>query len=487
MNKIVETISGNKVPRNKCRRIKRNFYEIGKDCFLMPDGKYHRLNNGYIYYDYETKKAHYNADKYYGVIEGIVDYVNSGFVRGKFTANSLKNISILNQDSFKLETAISEEVAAKANYKKNPLSEVYSLNGTSNIRINDAENLEYTCDNYLSTATKLFYKNKGINSKEVNLIYKKFFNTLSLIDNNYLFGFEFETSSGALSKHKLNQLGLIPLKDGSLRENGRPLAFEYVTVPYNKVDLFKFLPEVCSELQNNCTFSNKCSLHLHISGLENSKQNVVALWILINLIQKELFDLFPEYKKDPSILKREKNYCKPYSKEYLPNDLYYNNLFELNIQNKIDTYFKAIYYYLSGGYNLNDEFNRSNLRHPRGSKWNIQSRYHLINLVSFLFSKSKTVEFRLHTPTFNFDKIINWTYICYAILKYVERHSFSIIKDSNTSINLNQIIKDTYNKNPKIYQSLISYIDFRKQTQTKTGDEELNTDSRMLIDEFKIY
>ena len=52
----VETISGNVVPRNKCRRINGNYYEINKDCFLMTDGKYHRIDNGKIEFDHETNK-----------------------------------------------------------------------------------------------------------------------------------------------------------------------------------------------------------------------------------------------------------------------------------------------------------------------------------------------------------------------------------------------------------------------------------------------
>lgn len=478
---IVTTVSGNSVPRKKCRKIKGEFYEIGVDCFLMSDNKYHRLGNGMVEIDFETNtpvflREHPNISK------GIVGFKNNSFIFGYFTPNIYKNIKVLYNGT--IVKALNKNVLEKTNYFKNPLSQIYSEEGKFDSSIIDSEKLDYNCDSYLIRATKLFnYYKQNYIKKDINKNNIKYYSQLSLLDSKYLFGLEFETSEGVLCDTTLNKNGIIPVKDGSLRKPNKPLPFEYVTVPYQKEDLFNSLKEVCSDLNNNCKFDSSCSLHLHISGLENSKSNVVALWILIQKIQDEMLNMFPQYKTFPHIIDSNKNYCAKYNENLLAVNTKAFQYFELDTKEYINSYFSSIYHYISGGYSLDSSFNRSSLRHPNGNKWNIRSRYHIINLVTWLFSDKRTVEFRVHTPTFNYDKIINWVYICNAILKYVEKHSFSIIfKMQNNDIKLKDIINDVYgNVNASVASALINYIEYRKHNYyTKDGKLEFNTDNEKL-------
>jgi hypothetical protein len=39
------------------------------------------------------------------------------------------------------------------------------------------------------------------------------------------------------------------------------------------------------------------------------------------------------------------------------------------------------------------------------------------------------VEFRLHEPTFNSEKVINWLFICAAFLKYAQKHTNDILNN----------------------------------------------------------
>lgn len=85
-----------------------------------------------------------------------------------------------------------------------------------------------------------------------------------------------------------------------------------------------------------------------------------------------------------------------------------------------------------------------------------------MNLVSLIFSENRTVEFRLHTPTFNSEKIINWTYICSALLYYAENESYNILSDLKKSYSFNEIISEVYKNNEELRDNLINYMYSRK-------------------------
>ena len=79
---LVTTVSGDEIPRNKCRYISKQYYQIKKDCFFMPDSRWHRLNNGKIEYDHEVST--YVLIDRANLTEGIVGVDSDDLVAGTF-------------------------------------------------------------------------------------------------------------------------------------------------------------------------------------------------------------------------------------------------------------------------------------------------------------------------------------------------------------------------------------------------------------------
>ena len=97
------------------------------------------------------------------------------------------------------------------------------------------------------------------------------------------------------------------------------------------------------------------------------------------------------------------------------------------------------------------------------AKWNIHARYVWANLINLLFKhKGKTAEFRVHAPTFNIQKIINWMFICAGILHYAIKHKDTLLASrvSSMSLTLEDLISAVYTR--RIQEQLISYINQRK-------------------------
>ena len=86
-------------------------------------------------------------------------------------------------------------------------------------------------------------------------------------------------------------------------------------------------------------------------------------------------------------------------------------------------------------------------------KWNINSRYHIVNFNPLFFGNNKTVEFRCHTNTFNKHKIIHWIFITSAIVKYASLNRGKSIG----SISLQEILRKIYSDDEKLYTSLTAY------------------------------
>jgi len=106
----VTSVSGKQLPRNRCRYIKKEYYEINVDCFLMPDNCWHRVNNGKIAFDNEIKQ--YVMIEGSSLREGIIGIKENGeFLFGMFSSNPAKNTEIDNIPCISYE--IAESLGAK--------------------------------------------------------------------------------------------------------------------------------------------------------------------------------------------------------------------------------------------------------------------------------------------------------------------------------------------------------------------------------------
>lgn len=101
-----------------------------------------------------------------------------------------------------------------------------------------------------------------------------------------------------------------------------------------------------------------------------------------------------------------------------------------------------------------------------------------MNVIPMIWGRSGTVEFRVHPPTQNVHKMLNWLYICNAIMAYCYEHRMEISAFSDLrSVNLEAILKDTYSV--ALSSILTKYVEWRKQYMKDMdvqGDRELAED-----------
>lgn len=103
--------------------------------------------------------------------------------------------------------------------------------------------------------------------------------------------------------------------------------------------------------------------------------------------------------------------------------------------------------------------------------------------MNMIFSHRETVEFRLHTPTTNAYKMVNWLYICVAILKYAHKHQKEILKGEKVTFKDVLNIYANTNKRSlsarRLTEYLIAYFESRKarfSADYKKGDVLSNWD-----------
>lgn len=481
---IVTTFDGKKVPRENTRRISGEYYQPNISCFLIKNNngeeKWFRITSPLIGYNYDTQSYDLKSrlDKDPNLIRGIADDMNKMVY---FKRDPFVNVYLLEKhNSSPLEHLVCKnaEFAKKLGYIEcNHNQFWYNKSKLTN------EELKY-----IMQKKKLNYPNKVIdysaNSGNITFIkavqeYSNSKDSITIDDStkkaaefikHYSFGIEFETSTGTIPEHLLGPLGLLPLKDGSI--NG----YEYTTVPLKGAEGLQTLKLITKELTKRCSADQKCSMHIHIGGIRREKLFVIAFYMLAYKLQKELFEMFPTYKKDQvTYLGSSKNYCQMLPNLKLASNTIYSQKNE-DFEGSVNKYFNEIFMFLCGRYE-DLEYHFNSYKHPQdvsgAQKWNIHSRYCYINLVPTVFSKSETVEFRLHHATMNFTKTSNWLFICLAMIRFCEKYKKEIISRKLSNYNLNTLL-DEYKTNfgeseteieegVKIAEYLKAYVQSRKK------------------------
>lgn len=242
----------------------------------------------------------------------------------------------------------------------------------------------------------------------------------------YTFGLEYETCNGTIPKDMLTVLGLIPLKDGSLRLGNGQEPFEYVTPPLSGIKGIQAILDQCTIMQDCCKYDNDCSLHMHIGGLRNDRRVLVALYKLVYSIQQELYDLVPYGKRDPEYFfganlksgDKRKNYAR-----LLPD------LPSGDVSGMLQHMFQLF----SNGYPIEKNYKRGS-DHQQKNKWNRYNRYSIVNFEHLLLGQSNTVEFRIFNMSTNGQNVVNLLLICLAIVRYAEAYSNQIINGQKVTL-----------------------------------------------------
>jgi hypothetical protein len=430
--KVVKTVSGELEYRRNCRKIKDKYYIIGEQCVEINE-KWYVTTSKLITYDYELKC--YVLLKDTPLVYGVVDVKKDGeVVFGYFTENKYNNVWV-NSPNYGSIRAYTEEILKANDYIENISDGVWIYKG----------NMSAAAIRKMGTIeSRKVYKNKGYNiednaeefTEKIDMFAKyptKISATASVYGRmlgNTTYGGEIETAMGYLPEHIQYRTGVVICRDGSI-DNA-----EYVTVPMAGAKGLVTLKYLASELTKRTTTDIKCSLHYHLGTLPTDRLFIVALWALAIRIQDELFTMFPHYKTKWEGIKRQ-SYNEKLRK--LGTEVLKQGATKEEFTKYVDEGYYRIFTYLNDGHPPDDNFNRNNNRHTQTHKWNRKRRYYWMNFMNMFFSERRTIEFRLHHNTVNGQKMINWLFICNAVVKYAEKHAKEIVS-GNKPITVEQVL-----------------------------------------------
>ena len=266
------------------------------------------------------------------------------------------------------------------------------------------------------------FKGRQNESNDINF---KFINELP-----YTFGLEFETAGGFLPQHRLYELGLIPLRDGSIT------GIEFATVVLQGNKGLNLLKRQIEELDKYTIFDKDCSLHVHFGNF-NLKESII-LSVNNLFVNSNLSNYLPQLTFQTNRYKtnRDKNYCE------------YNNKYRS---------FDEMYRYLVGR-NFYGDFKQPHPCDVSGTrKWNISSRYKAVNFINALcYNGPKTIEYRMLRPTYNFDKILGWLFIYGAFIKYAEQNDANSNLFYKNNLSVEQIIRSVYSE--ELSEILVKFL-----------------------------
>jgi hypothetical protein len=492
--KYITTINGEELPISKAKKFTNGYYKIGDvnvensgDCYKIND-KFYRYETGQVIFNYSEKKYQLYSN---AIILGLVENNNLRY----FNRNEENKIPVTLEDGTKT-FAINEEVLKKnKNYRERLITGDYLH--ISLLKATDFNKILPPQSNY---KTSLPYDSKGITDKHLDMynhLYDSKINYEVESVGNFIepltFGLEFETIAGFVPERVTKRLGLIPLRDGSIS------GLEYVTVPLSGKKGVQTVIDICEELEYRTIYDNSCSLHLHIGNIPRTPEFILAFLKTSSWLQDDIFSLFPLYKKYNMGIKN-KNYSKPYNIFEIFNELD-PIIDKSNINKNFDVLFKFL---TSNSKKFADygEDLRNVESHPfdtnSNQKWNIKTRYFLHNFIPLIFGNKQTIEFRIHTPTFDSYKILMFLILNTILIKFTQKHQDDILKDpcffkkiniaygdKSTLTNLIKFfISNEFNISntlSKIFSYLIDYVRFRKHKV-----EELTRNGNIIFDEKSI-
>ena len=466
--KKVITIKGEELPISQCRKFNKLYYKLGDiniqnsgDCYLI-NGKCYREETGLIVYNYSIKEYVILNDN---LLKGVVDVADGNLIIGYFNNNT--KYSKITDKNGKSHWLYNVEIFNNNKEYREHLStgNFYHISTLQAWKFNK---IEFPNKNYKYS---LPYDSKGIignNLKNYNENYnpeisQNIKNYAPLLEN-LSFGLEFETTKGHIPDRVLNQYGLIPLRDGSIS------GIEYVTVPMEGEKGLQCTADILKELKKRTSYSDEtCSLHLHLGNIPRTKEFILAFFKVGMKIQDEMFQMFPLYKKYNYHIKN-KNYSAP-----LPTFEILSQLDPIIDSRNIDENFGILYKYLSMGQDFKSVGNSLDnvLSHPAdpngNQKWNVKTRYYLYNILPLIFGNKQTIEFRIHTPTYDVNKILPFIFMNSLIVNFVIRNQKLILNRKNfiNSWSLLDILYmqiDQYDiPNRNTFKDLMySYIEVRK-------------------------
>lgn len=425
----VITVSGAEHYRTECRLINREYYLIGVnevensgDVYLI-DGRYVRSSTGRIVFNHSIGSYQVKNDN---LLYGIINMDgNCIFTMGYFNRD-IENQFLIDKDKVTY-TCINDKIINRS------FREEISSGNFYHISLKKASQFNLIKKVSRDVKESFPYDSKGIMNRFIDRYNNKYNpvinNTISKFSkvlNGLSFGFEFESVKGIIPRNKLEQLPLIPLRDGSIE------GLEYVTIPLEGGKGIKALMDCVKELNKRTIYDNSCSMHLHIGNIPRTPAFILAFYKVISFYQDEIFSMFPLYKKYNFEVKR-----KNYSKEFPVNKL--NFIMDPSIDedntSSLNKNFNVLFSHLADRTSFYDyDCDLKNVHsHPAdqngNQKWNIKNRYYAVNFIPLIFGNKETIEFRIHTPTYDIDKILNFLLINSYLINFTIENQKTILKN----------------------------------------------------------
>ncbi len=476
--KYVTTVSGKKLLIEKTKKFNKSYYEIGDpfiensgDCYLMDDKKYYRIETNLLVFDNAVKKYIVkNNNKL--ILFGII---NDKCETGYFTIENKNEVVYCILENGNEYHLLSRDVFNN-NYSYRERLSDGKFHHISRIRAKEFVKKVVPSSNLKQS---LPYDSQGTMHRNIAAYNKshikidKDSDDISKLMKDYTFGLEFETITGFVPTDLCFKNGLIPLRDGSIS------GLEYVTIPLSGAKGIQTLKNTVNILKDRTSFNDNCALHLHIGNIPRTPEFLLAFMVTTFHIQNEIFELFPLYKKY-NFGYKNKNYAAPY-----PTEMLLSKLDPVITPENITKNFEIIFQFLSEGASFkmyNNDLSQV-VAHPNNpgnnQKWNVHTRYFIHNLIPIIFGNKETIEFRIHTPTYDIDKILAFMLLNISIIDFVKNSSNTILKHMNVPPLMN--ILSIYTEGYPYREELIHYFTIRRERIKNQ-----HRDSKMYENEYSI-
>lgn len=426
--KKVITIKGEEVPISQCRKFNKLYYKLGDikiqnsgDCYLI-NGRCYREETGSVVYNHSINEYVILDNT---ILSGVIDIIENQLITGYFNNNMRYSKVIDNRGNYFL--LYNPEIFKDNKEYREQLStgDFYHISRLQSYKFNTIifPSKDYKYSLPYDSKEIIEHNLKGYNENYNPEISKSIKNYAPLLEN-LSFGLEFETTKGFIPNRILSKYSLIPLRDGSIS------GIEYVTIPMKGEKGLQCTADILKVLKERTEYNDEtCSLHLHLGNIPRTKEFILAFFKVGMRIQDEMFQMFPLYKKYNYHIKN-KNYSAP-----LPTCEILSQLDPVINSNNIDDNFGVLYKYLSMGQDFKAVGNslENVVYHPADpqgkQKWNIQPRYLLYNVIPLIFGNKQTIEFRIHTPTYDVNKIIPFIFMNSLIVNFTIKNQEKILKN----------------------------------------------------------
>lgn len=473
--KTVQTIKGEELPISKVKKFPNGYYKVGDenvensgDCYKIND-KFYRFETGQLVFNNSTNKYQLSSND---VVYGLVD--NNKF--GYFNRTEPDKIPLILENGEKSFSINEEILKSNLNFR-----EEMSTGNFVHIARLSAKQFTKIVPPRNEYKTSLPYDSKGITARHSDL-FERFYDSkvnrncdsVAEIIKGLSFGLEFETIAGFIPERITKKLGLIPLRDGSIS------GLEYVTVPFTGRKGVQAIVDICKTLNERTEFNNSCSFHLHIGNVPRTPEFILAFLKVSSFVQNDIYSMFPLYKQYNMGIKN-KNYSKPYDMFDIFNKLD-SVIDKSNINKNFDVLFKFLASHKASFADYRNDLGNveSHPLDPSGNqKWNVNTRYFLHNFIPLIFGNKQTVEFRVHTPTFDYYKIIMFLIMNSVLINTAIKYEKEILQDplffdkikfsGESKLNLSNLIYFYRRNNVKddngsyILNSLCRYVSSRRQ------------------------